>query len=315
MTKSEFKQIFKNTILSEGFSKIIESETLVSPHFPDVFNLSAGHQFVLPTLHSPTRVPVSSQAIIQWCVRKDDISRVGYTKHHLSSFEMAVFGDFGYITNKEQTQVKLLGIFLQIMAECGIDKSQLYFSISDGAQILDTYLPFDQTSYRALQALGIKESHIIRTKGRQNFVFSNGQDRASGYNIEIFYMLNGTLLEIASSNIYEYVVSGEHLLKKENIGIGVGIGIERLLMIVNNYRSIYQTLDINLERYSQALGGDLQTELAKSKIYRIEDLSRTVRLIENLVFAQDVPVNYKQMKEYKFIKAHLGSELRYLEIL
>lgn len=312
MTKSDFKRIFRDTIHSEGFSSVIESEDLVSPHFPDVFNLSAGHQFVLPTLHSPKRLPVSSRAIMQWCIRKDDISRVGYTKHHLSSFEMAVFGDFGYIEDKEQAQIRLLDIFLRLMDRYGIDRESLYFSISDGATILDAYLPFDHTSYSALRALGIREDHIIRTKGRQNFVFSNGQDRASGYNVEVFYMFEGSLLEIASSNIYEYVLDGEHLLKKENIGIGVGIGIERLLMVVNNYSSIYQTLGVDLKKYSQKLGGAIQVDLAKSKIYRIEDLSRTVHLIEDMVFQRSIPVNYKQMKEYKFIKAHLMSEFSYL---
>lgn len=110
MNKEQFKREFKN-ILSPDFAEIIESQDLITPYFVDEFNLSAGHQFVLPTLHNDNAIDATNRAITQWCIRKDDISRVGYTNRHLSSFEMAVFGRFGFIENRLEIQCFLLETF------------------------------------------------------------------------------------------------------------------------------------------------------------------------------------------------------------
>lgn len=314
MTKIDFKKIFKD-ILSSDFEEVIESKDLITPYFVDEFNLSAGHQFVLPTLHNNNVMEASNRAIIQWCIRKDDISRVGYTNRHLSSFEMAVFGRFGFIDNRLETQIFLLNIFLKLMRRFLINTEQLYFTITEGAKILDREFPLDEISYNALKGVGIPDNRIITTKGRQNFVFSNGQDRASGYNIEIFYKLDNEFVEIASSNIYEYVLDGCRLVKKTNMGIGVGIGIERLLMIINNDSTIYNLLNIDKAKYEELLGGCIQYNLAKSKIIRIEELSKTINLIDDMVFREGIPINYKQKKSYNFIKAKFDSEVNYLQVV
>lgn len=314
-TKEQFKTEFKNILKKNDFCDVIESTDLITPFFVDEFNLSAGHQFVLSALHNKEELPLENQAIIQWCIRKDDITRVGYTNKHLSSFEMAVFGGFGLIKQRQKTLYNLLSVFLDLMNRVSLDTKKIFFTISGGAQILDRYLPFDNDSYGVLKALGIRDQQIIPTKGRQNFVFSNGQDRASGYNIEIFYKYDDDYIEIASSNIYEFVLDNGKLIKTQNSGIGVGIGIERLLMIVNGLGSVYELLDIDRQRYEDLLGGKVQYEIAKSKIYRINELSKTISLIKKLVFDKNVELNSKQMKSYKYIKAKLDSEMNYLQII
>lgn len=314
INQEQFKEKFKDILLSNGYCDIIESSNLVSPYFIDEFNLSAGHQFVLPVLHNNEKLEAENHAIIQWCIRRDDISRVGYTNRHLSSFEMAVFGRFGYIEDRLETQVYLLQIFLELMKSLSIEINNIYFSITNGAKIMNIDFPFDDISYKALKKIGINDDKIIKTIGRQNFVFSNGQNRTSGYNIEIFYKLKDDFIEIASSNIYEYVLDKENLIKKTNTGIGVGIGIERLLMIINNFSSIYDILGIEEAKYIQLLGGNVNFQLAKSKIIRIEELKKTVRLIDDLVFNKNTSINNKQMRAYEFFKAKLESEELYLQI-
>lgn len=314
-TKELFKTEFKNILKKNDFLEVIESTDLVTPFFVDEFNLSAGHQFVLSALHNKEKLPLQNQAIIQWCIRKDDITRVGYTNKHLSSFEMAVFGGFGFIEQRQETLFNLLSVFLDLMNQVSLNRDNLFFTISEGAQILDRYLPFDNDSYDVLKALGIKDKQIILTKGRQNFVFSNGQDRASGYNIEIFYKYDDDYIEIASSNIYEFILDNGKLIKTQNSGIGVGIGIERLLMIINGHKSVYDILNINKQHYEKLLGGVIQCEIAKSKVIRIVELSKTISLIQKLVFDQNVAINSKQMKSYKYIKAKLDSEMNYLQIM
>lgn len=313
-TKEQFKFEFINILKENGFSDVIESFDLITPFFVDEFNLSAGHQFVLTALHDKERRPEMNQAIIQWCIRKDDITRVGYTNRHLSSFEMAVFGKFGYITSRKESLFNLLKVFIDLMRRVSIDTDKLVFTISEGAQILDTYLPYDKDSYDVLKSLGLRDEQIVVTKGRQNFVFSNGQDRASGYNIEIFYEKDGDYIEIASSNLYEYVLNEEHLTKTINSGIGVGIGIERLLMIINGYNSIYDVLNIDKIKYELLLGGEVQYNIAESKVIRIEELAKTIKLIQSLVFDRNVALNSKQVKSFKYIKAKYDSEVKYLQI-
>ncbi len=313
-TKEQFKFEFINILKENGFSDVIESFDLITPFFVDEFNLSAGHQFVLTALHDKERRPEMNQAIIQWCIRKDDITRVGYTNRHLSSFEMAVFGKFGYITSRKESLFNLLKVFIDLMRRVSIDTDKLVFTISEGAQILDTYLPYDKDSYDVLKSLGLRDEQIVVTKGRQNFVFSNGQDRASGYNIEIFYEKDGDYIEIASSNLYEYVLNEEHLTKTINSGIGVGIGIERLLMIINGYNSIYDVLNIDKTKYELLLGGEVQYNIAESKVIRIEELAKTIKLIQSLVFDRNVALNSKQVKSFKYIKAKYDSEVKYLQI-
>lgn len=315
LKKDDIKQRLLEFIIKKGY-EITTATGIISPFFVDEFNLSAGHQFVLPALNNQEKVDIRKAGTIEWCIRRDDIDRIGYTNTHLACFEMAVFGHFGYIQERKLKQILLFQQLNEFFSSIGLQNKMTFYTVTNGAKILNIKFNKDSTSYDALIEANIKTSNIIFTNGRQNFVFSNGENRASGYNIEIYYNYNGNFIEIASANIYEYILKGNELTKSINTGVGFGIGLERLEMIVNNLQSVYENDYFNerLGILHQQIPDKLNRQIVKQKLIKIIELNKTIEHINERIDNSISNINKKQRKAYNFIKAKLNSELDYLQI-
>lgn len=292
------------------------SPGIVSPYFKDEFNLSAGHQFVLPILHNNDKVELKKQATIEWCIRKDDIDRIGYTNIHLACFEMAVLGYFGFIEDRRIWQKLLFKQLTDFFLEIGLDKNSIYFTITNGSKIMDVNFEKDLISYNALIDASIETSKIIYTTGRQNFVFSKGEGRASGYNVEVYYLYNDSFIEIASSNIYQYLLINNQLIKSINTGLGFGIGLERLEMIINKWGSVYNSeyFQKRIDILHHQIPDKLDRELIYQKLIKIVELNKTLEHIDYQMKNLKLTINKKQQKAYNFLKAKLKSEVDFLQI-
>ncbi|MDR1601699.1 MAG: hypothetical protein LBS42_04640 [Tannerella sp.] len=311
--KKEIRDIFFSFVKENDF-QIIERSNLVSKYFKDEFNLSGGHSHLVPAILNSEKVNKDDIAVIDLCVRKADAQVIGISNTHLLLFEMGVWGSFGYIEDKKQEEFRQLSLLLEFLYQCGISKEFLYFTICAGGQYLDKLILPDNDSYEILSSLGIESSHIFKTAGRRNFMLSRGIDRLAGYNIEVFIKKNDQFIEIASSNIYQYVNKLTYLEKTVNAGIGCGVGIERVEFIAKGYNSVYD-LDFfkaikEKVRNLLHISND-SVNIIADKIYRSIELSKTLIFLINDNQDLDKSAQGKTMKSYL---AKIISELNFLSI-
>ena len=311
--KKKIRDIFFSFVKENNF-QIIERSNLVSKYFKDEFNLSGGHSHLVPAILNSEKVNKDDIAVIDLCVRKADAQIIGISSTHLLLFEMGVWGSFGYIEDKKQEEFRQLSLLLNFLYQCGISKDSLYFTICAGGQYLDKLILPDNDSYEILSSLGIDSSHIFRTTGRRNFMLSRGIDRLAGYNIEIFVKKENQFIEIASSNIYQYINKLTYLEKTVNAGIGCGVGIERVEFIAKGYNSVYD-LDF-FKKIKEEIRKTLNisedsVNIVSDKIYRSIELTKTLVFLINDNQGLDKSAQGKTMKSYL---AKIISELHFLSI-
>lgn len=311
--KKEIRDIFFSFVKENDF-QIVERSNLVSKYFKGEFNLSGGHSHLIPAILNPEKLNKDVIAVIDQCVRKIDADIVGISNTHLLLFEMGVWGSFGYIEDKKQEEFRLLSLLLNFLSQCSVDKESLYFTICAGGQYLDKLILPDDDSYEILSSLGIDSNHIFKTIGRRNFMFSRGIDRLAGYNIEIFVKKDNQFIEIASFNIYQYLNKLTYLEKTTNMGIGCGVGIERVEFIINGYNSVYNLdfFQIVKEGVRKILNISVDSlNIISDKIYRSTELSKALIFLINDNYELNKTPQGKAMKSYL---AKIKSELNFLAI-
>ena len=290
-----------------------ERSNLISPYFENEFNLSAGHQYVLPILCNYEKEELIKIAINESCIRRIDLEKLGTSAHHLLMFEMGVMGLFGYIDNLKKTLSTIIQDMLDIIVFFGFDLNNIYFSVSDGAIVLHKHYPADILSYEVLIEKGIKESHLIKTKGRQNFIFSNGIGRPAGNSIEIFCKKNNTYTEIASVNVYKYLFAGGTLNTMTNQAIGGGFGFDRITYLLNGRTTIFDIPPFSTfaTEIKPLFRNEMEFQLNKDRLYRIIELIKVLLFIKN---DGPPPSSSPHEKIMKGFLNKLKSEIGYLEL-
>jgi len=290
-----------------------ERSSLISPFFKDEFNLSAGHQILMPAILSNVPQPIKRIIINEPCLRRVDFEKLGASNIHLLLFEMGVFGIFGEKKNEDENRFSILEDCVKYLGCLKLKNENIVFSVSNGAEILNHKFDPDAKSFEMLVQLGVKESNIIKTFGRQNFIFSKGDKRPSGYSIEIFYNYNNQFIEIGSINIYEYVYINKEFTKNlTNFGIGCGFGFERLQFIIEGKSSVYD-LDIysNITKQIQKEFNTINFSIIKERVIKIIELVKTLLFIYFDGQRPDKSPHGKIMKQFV---SKLYSEINYLNL-
>jgi|GEM_PF-5811536 len=279
----------------------VERSNLISPFFKGEFNLSGAHGYLVPTIQMDKKHNIDSISVVDQCIRQVDSEIIGISPFHLLLFEMAVFGRFGYIANKEFEEKNILSHLIKFLDEIGIPNNKLIFTICDGIEFKNgNSINYDQTTFEVLRELNISTNSIIKTKGRRNFMLSRGIDRLAGYNIEVFVNKNNKWLEIASINIYEYLNKLNFLKPTINKGIGGGFGLERLALTLSTKNNVFELPPFSniIKRISctkNLINGHI---LVEEKIFRIIELSKTLLFIINDGHSFDNSPQGKIMKRY-----------------
>lgn len=227
MTAEELRQKFLKFFEARGH-KVVSSSSLVSTD-PSVLLTTAGMQqfkeYYLKPEVADQDFGGRNTISIQKCFRTSDIDEVG-DERHLTFFEM--LGNFsfgGYF--KEQT-IKLAHEF--ITKELGIKID--YVTIFIG----DSKVEKDEESRKIWQGLGVTE---VRECGRaDNFWGPTGNEGPCGPTSEIY--AGG--VEIWNLVFNEYYQNSDGSLKKlETPGVDTGMGLERLMMVVEGKANIFET--------------------------------------------------------------------------
>ena len=237
--------------------KVVPSSSLL-PDDPSVLFTTAGMQQFVPYLKGEVTPPYRKACSVQKCFRTDDIEEVGDNFHH-TFFEMLGNWSFGDPKAKDgigntyfkEGAIKLALEFL--LDEMKLDKERLYITIFKG----DKEIPKDIEAKKLWIKYGIPEDRIFEFGRKENFWGPAGETGPCGPCSEIHYDLTkkpckrgnkcipncpcGRFIEIWNLVFMEYEKQNKsyRLLPQKNID--TGIGLERLVAVVQNKPSSYET--------------------------------------------------------------------------
>jgi len=209
--------------------KEIPGASLVPANDPTVLFTTAGmHPLVPYFLGQPH--PLGKRLVdIQKCIRTGDIEEVG-DNFHLTFFEMLGNWSLGDYFKKEAIEYS----FEFLTKELGIKKEKLSVTCFAG----DKDAPKDEESAKIWQSLGIKKENIKFLSKKDNWWGPAGNTGPCGPDTEMF--VNDC--EIWNDVFMQYVKDekGKYNLAKQK-NVDTGMGVERTLAILNNFKSVYET--------------------------------------------------------------------------
>jgi len=246
MDSNEIRSRFLKFFEARGH-KIIPSSSLVPENDPSVLFTTAGMQQFKPYYTAPENADkdFGSRNIVtvQKCIRTGDIEEVG-DDTHLTFFEM--LGNFSFGGYGRREAIQYAHEF--ITRELGLEISYVTFYKGEGV------VPRDDESRAIWKELGVKN---IKEDGSDVFWGPTGNEGPCGPTTEIYCKnADGKDVEIWNIVFNEYFCDGsrekldkgEAKLKKLDIlGIDTGMGLERLVTIVQKKQSVYETDLFNSE--------------------------------------------------------------------
>lgn len=247
MDIGKIKQIFSSFYETKGYN-VFQSRKLLHKVFPYTFIASVGVIELREIVES--RNPASSRRVgVQKCFRHFDMVRVN-DGLHTSFFEM-----LGAISINWGTRHEFLSHLHEFFTKClSIDPDSIWISVFGGDNALGLDLPADEETYQTFKKIGVPEKHLIKGNKETNLWGLSERERYVGNQVEIFVErqnvseITGSnpfedsrrFLEIATAVFFQYKKTDKgHLIPLDALNIHeVGIGVERLSMIVNNRESI-----------------------------------------------------------------------------
>ncbi len=239
MNSNEVRDKFLKFFEDRGH-KIVSSSSLI-PDDPSVLFTTAGMQQFKPYYTNPGEAlkDFGSKNIvtIQKCIRTGDINEVGDSSH-LTFFEMMGNFSFGGYGRKEAIGYAYQFITKEMQLEIS------YVTIYEGNE----NVPEDIESRKFWEELGVKD---IKKEGTDVFWGPTGDSGPCGPTTEIYCKTaDGEDVEIWNLVFNEYLCSGSRekldkgeaqLEKLPILGIDTGMGLERLVTVVNKKTSVYET--------------------------------------------------------------------------
>uniref|UniRef100_A0A7C4YGG3 Alanine--tRNA ligase n=1 Tax=candidate division WOR-3 bacterium TaxID=2052148 RepID=A0A7C4YGG3_UNCW3 len=218
--------------------KVVPSSSLIPEKDPTLLFTSAGMVQFKPFWSGEKEIEYPRATSIQKCLRLSDIDRVGDTPKHDTFFEMLGNFSFGDYFKKEAISFAYEFIF-KIM---NIDLERMVITIH----------PDDEESLNIWKSLGIKEERIFKTK--ENFWGPAGGSGPCGPCTEMHFDLGKDYgdCNVVDENCERFIEvwnlvfpqfnyqNGEYLPLK-NKGVDTGMGLERLAMVMQEKKSIFET--------------------------------------------------------------------------
>lgn len=247
MRSLEIRKKFFDFFIERGHTKAASS-SLIPAQDPTILFTNAGmNQFKDSFLGKETR-SYSRAVSIQKCMRAggkhNDLDNVGFTKRHLTFFEM--MGNFSFGDYFKKDAIRLAWDFLT--GPMGFSKETFYASV---------YKTDDEAYVIWRDQIGLPEDHIVRLGEADNF-WQMGDTGPCGPCSEI-YIDRGIELGCQKApcapgcscdrflEVWNLVFiqfdrqpdGTDNPLKR--VGVDTGMGLERLCVIVQNKGSVFQT--------------------------------------------------------------------------
>lgn len=236
MKSKELREKFLEYFEKRGH-RIVPSSSLI-PKDNTVLLTTAGMQQFVPYLSGEKDVlgDFSNKHLCssQKCFRAVDIDEVGDDTHH-TFFEMLGNWSIGTNNNGEYFKEGAIKFALDFfVGELGLEKDKLHITIFEG----NNDIPKDEEAKRIWLENGILEDKIKEMGMEDNFWGPTANIGPCGPSSEIYY--NG--VEIWNLVFMEYNKKSDGTFEKlSQTNIDTGVGFERLLTLLNNVDSAYET--------------------------------------------------------------------------
>lgn len=218
--------------------KEIPSATLIPENDPSVLFVNAGMFPLVPFLQGEKHPSGNKLVNSQRCVRTIDIDGVG-DAFHCTTFEMLGNWSLNDYFKKEALSMTLK-FFVE---ELGFDINKISVTVFQG----DDTSPKDTKSIDIWENL-FKEYGIdakigkeILEKGKEDNWWELPTGGPCGPDSEIFYEINGELVEIGNNVFMQYLKSGDEYKPLGRHNVDFGGGLDRLTTICQNVQSVYET--------------------------------------------------------------------------
>lgn len=187
---------------------------------------------------------MNSQICVRAGGKHNDFDDVGHDSYHLTCFEM--LGNWSLASYDKRKAIDLAYKFL--IDICKLNPDQIYVTYFMG----DDNIPEDIETKEIWKSY-VPEDKIIKGLPKDNF-WQMADEGPCGFCTEIHYDLIGnrsvpelvnaddpTLVEIWNIVFIQYNKVGETYIPLDKLYIDTGMGLERISMILQNVKSIYET--------------------------------------------------------------------------
>lgn len=247
MNSSDIRQKFFTFFTARGHEKV-PSSSLIPAQDPTLLFANAGMNQFKDVFLGKEKRSYTRAVSIQKCVRAggkhNDLDAVGFTKRHLTFFEM--MGNFSFGDYFKKEAIEYAWEFLT--KDIGLPKDKLYASVYHK----------DEEAYQLwLKMIGLPPERIIRLGEQDNF-WQMGDTGPCGPCTEIYIDRGSALgcgqktcapgcacdrfLEIWNLVFMQYDRQPDGTDKPlKQTGVDTGMGFERLAAVVQNKDSVFQT--------------------------------------------------------------------------
>jgi alanyl-tRNA synthetase len=248
ITAQELRSKYLQFFASKGHA-IIPSTSLVPENDSSILFTTAGMHPLVPFLLGQEHPGGKRVANAQKCIRTGDIDDVG-DDVHLTFFEMLGNWSFGDYFKQEAIAWSLE--FLTAKEWLGLSLDRLAFSVFAG----DNGVPRDEESAKIWLALGVSKGKIAYLPKKDNWWIA-GSTGPCGPDTEMFYWIDdGTLVpenfqethvdprwvEIWNDVFMQFEkLSDGKLVPLKQQNVDTGMGLERVLAVLNGQKSVYDT--------------------------------------------------------------------------
>ena len=246
MKANELRRKYIDFFVSKGH-KEISSASLIPENDPSVLFTTAGMHPLVPYLLGEKHPSGSRLTDHQKCLRTGDIDEVGDASH-LTFFEM-----MGNWSLNDYFKKESIGFSHEFLTKVlGIEQDKISVTVFGG----DDEVPRDMVSFNAWRELGYPEERIHFCTRKDNWWGPAGETGPCGPDTEIFYDMGkpkcsdscsptcncGKYVEIWNNVFMEYNKQKDGSYKKMDIhNVDTGLGLERVLCILNGEKSVYDT--------------------------------------------------------------------------
>lgn len=249
ISSEEVISIFLDFFKSRGHLKI-EGQSLLPRNDPSLLFINSGMAPLKAYFLGQERPPAPDLCNVQRCIRTNDIEEVG-DRHHLTFFEMMGSWSIGHYWKGEA-----IALAWKLLVEgFGYPPEKLYATVYRGDPELG--IGADEESIEHWRAVGMPSDHIVPL-GKDNFWGPAGEYGPCGPCTEVFfdtgdefgpgYIPGGHFddvnryIEIWNAGVFmEFNKLPAGFSKLEMRSVDTGSGLERMVMALNGFESVYET--------------------------------------------------------------------------
>ena len=260
ITSEQLRKLYLDFYAERGHA-VISSASLIPENDPTVLFTTAGMHPLVPYLLGEKHPAGNRLTDVQICVRTGDIDEVGDASH-CTFFEMLGSWSLGDYFKKDAIKWSY-----EFAEKLGFDRDKFAVTVFAG----DEVCPRDEESAECWRAVGVKEENIFFLDRKHNWWGPAGITGPCGPDTEMFVDTGkpaccedcspacdcGKYLEIGNDVFMQYFKDADgnfRPLEKKNVD--QGMGLERMLCILNGYTSVYETdlFDFAIARLEELSG-------------------------------------------------------------